>query len=86
MSSEKPQAFVAFVFGVLVGAVFALLFAPKSGEELREEIIREIEAERQRASRELERIAGEARETLAETRGHLQASAEDAKEAVEGSV
>jgi gas vesicle protein len=33
-----PGVFVSFAIGLAVGAVAGLLFAPKSGEQLREEI------------------------------------------------
>jgi gas vesicle protein len=38
----------AFVFGASVGAVIALLFAPKSGSELRHQLVDETAADRMR--------------------------------------
>ncbi len=43
---------IAFVLGVIVGAVASLLLAPKSGEELRQELRQEAIAERDRAKKE----------------------------------
>ena len=37
--SEGTGAFVTFVLGIGVGAVATLLFAPKSGQELRADIV-----------------------------------------------
>ena len=42
---------IAFVLGVMVGAVTTLLLAPKSGEELRQELRQEAIAERERQER-----------------------------------
>ncbi len=43
---------IAFVLGVMVGSVATLLLAPKSGEELREELQQQAAAERDHARKE----------------------------------
>ena len=43
---------IAFVLGVMVGAVATLLLAPKSGEELRQELRQQTLAEREQARKE----------------------------------
>jgi gas vesicle protein len=73
--SNKPMPALVFLLGVLVGAVIALLYAPSSGEELREELGRE----RARALNELERVSAELRDSVAETRGQLAVYAEQAR-------
>jgi|HubBroStandDraft_3_1064219.scaffolds.fasta_scaffold1233968_1 gas vesicle protein len=35
---RSPQAFVGFAVGIAIGAALGVLFAPKSGEEVREYI------------------------------------------------
>lgn len=46
------KVMIAFVMGVVVGAIASLLLAPKSGEELRTELRQEASAERERARKE----------------------------------
>ncbi len=43
---------IAFVVGVIVGSVAALMLSPKSGEELRQELRQEAKAERDRLKNE----------------------------------
>jgi len=58
--SENGNTIVAFFTGLIVGAffgaVFALLFAPEAGEELRQKIQCGAEANWQKASHELDRV------------------------------
>lgn len=49
------KSLFAFVLGVAVGAIAALLYAPQSGEELRARIREEAELERQRLQAQYER-------------------------------
>ncbi len=71
----KSLPLFTFLFGLLVGAVLALLYAPSSGEELRDELARE----RAKALDDLDRISAELRESVAETRGQLTAYIEQAQ-------
>ncbi len=43
---------IAFVLGVMVGSVVTLMLAPKSGEELRQELRQQAAAEREQARKE----------------------------------
>ena len=54
MSDNKilPVAIVSFLAGAFVGSVVALLYAPKSGEELRTQIRAEADATVKRATAE----------------------------------
>ena len=57
-----PVAIISFLAGAFVGAVLALLYAPKSGEELRTQIrteaderVRKIQTDVNKAMKEIER-------------------------------
>ena len=54
MSDNKilPISILSFLAGAFVGSVVALLYAPKSGEELRTQIREEADATAKRASAE----------------------------------
>lgn len=58
--SENSSQFVAFavgmVFGAFLGAVFALLYAPEAGEELRTKIQSGAQTGWEKAQIELERL------------------------------
>ncbi len=58
--SENGNTIVAFITGLLVGAffgaVFALLYAPEAGEEMRHKIQSGAQANWQKASHELDRV------------------------------
>jgi len=71
----KGTPIITFFIGMLVGAAIALLYAPASGEEIRDELRRE----RKRALDELDKATAELRESMAETRGQLAAYVEQAK-------
>ncbi len=49
------KSMFAFIVGIAVGAIAALLYAPQSGEELRARIREEAELERQRLQAQYER-------------------------------
>ena len=48
--------FTGLIVGAFFGAVFALLYAPEAGEELRQKIQSGAEANWQKASHELDRV------------------------------
>lgn len=72
-----------FLFGGLIGAAAALLFAPKSGDEIRAEIMdRGIEL-RDRADTELRQIRSQAEDVLADVRTQAEDLQKKAKQAVD---
>ena len=58
--SEEGNPILAFLIGLILGAfvgtVFALLYAPEAGEELRQKIQSGAEVNWQKANLELERV------------------------------
>ncbi|MBP1703049.1 MAG: YtxH-like protein [Chloroflexi bacterium] len=68
MSDNKilPVSIVSFLAGAFVGAVVALLYAPKSGEELRAQIRSEADATVKRASVEWNKAVQEIQEQIEE--------------------
>mgnify|MGYP000902069101 FL=1 len=71
---------IAFVVGVVVGAAASLLLAPKSGEELREELRQSALAEREQLKAEysqaksqlqqqMDKVQGDVEEKLAQVKG-----------------
>jgi gas vesicle protein len=58
--SENGNTFIAFLTGLIVGAffgaVFALLYAPEAGEELRLKIQSGVETNMEKANLELDRM------------------------------
>jgi gas vesicle protein len=73
MKGEKPMRYLlSFLSGVFVGAAVALLYAPKSGEELRGQIRTQAEIEFEKAQVEWQRMqqqmSAKLDETVAEVR------------------
>ena len=62
---------ISFLVGAFVGGLVALLFAPTSGEELRETIAREAEAEWERTSASIDARMKELQQTFDETRAQI---------------
>lgn len=71
---------IAFVVGVVLGAAASLLLAPKSGEELREELRQSALAEREQLKAEysqaksqlqqqMDKVQGDVEEKLAQVKG-----------------
>jgi gas vesicle protein len=77
------KVIVAFVFGVLVGAVAALMLAPESGEELRTHLLEEGRREQERVKAEYEKNAAELRNRLDKLQTDIQSMRNRASEAVE---
>jgi gas vesicle protein len=77
MSDNKilPVSIVSFLAGAFVGAVVALLYAPKSGEELRAQIKAEADATAKRASAEwnkaMQEIKTEIEESQNQVKGYM---------------
>ena len=69
--SEDGNPILAFLIGLImgafVGAVFALLYAPESGDELRQKIQSGAEANWQKANLEIERVKQTIQENTQQT-------------------
>ena len=68
-----PLAILSFVAGAFVGAVVALLYAPKSGEELRAQIRSEADAAAKRASTEWNKAVQEVQRQVEEGQSQMKA-------------
>ena len=77
MSDNKilPISILSFLAGAFVGSVVALLYAPKSGEELRTQIRAEADATVKRASAEwnkaVQDIQHQIEESQAQVKGYM---------------
>ena len=71
--------FKGFLFGGLLGAIAALLFAPKSGREMREDISRRSQELKDDVELKLEHAVKRAEEILAESRQKLENFRNDAR-------
>ena len=78
------EFFKGFLFGGIVGAVFTLLYAPKSGKEVREELRQRSLELRDDAEARLELAQKKAEELLAETRKELEKLRQEATATVGG--
>ena len=77
---------MAFLVGAVVGAIVALLFAPKSGEELRAELVSEARAERDQLQKEYAEVVEEVRQRLDKVQADVQTTLEHVKEQRETAV
>lgn len=77
MSDNKilPISILSFLAGAFVGSVVALLYAPKSGEELRTQIRAEADATARRASAEwnkaMQDIQHQIEESQTQVKGYM---------------
>jgi len=77
MSDNKilPISILSFLAGAFVGSVVALLYAPKSGEELRTQIRAEADATAKRASAEwnkaMQDIQHQIEESQTQVKGYM---------------
>lgn len=62
---------ISFLLGAVVGAAIALLYAPKSGEELRTQIRTEAEIRKEKLSAELEKAMADLQAQADKTRAEL---------------
>lgn len=79
-----PVAIISFLAGAFVGAVLALLYAPKSGEELRMQIrteaderVRKIQTDVNKAVKEIEKSIEEGQTQLKGYIAQLQSKGEE---------
>ena len=77
--AEDSSFLKGFLIGGLIGAVSALLFAPKSGREMREDISRRSLELKDDVELKLEQAVKRAEELLAESRQKLEQFRNDAK-------
>lgn len=77
------EFFKGFLFGGIVGAVVSLLYAPKSGKEVREDIRKRSLDLRDDAEAKLELAQKRAEEVMADTRKQLEELRKDAESAVQ---
>ncbi len=73
----------SFLTGIIVGVAVGLLYAPKSGEELRAEIKAEAEVELQKLESEWNRRMKEVNESIETTRNEVMTYIERAQSASE---
>lgn len=93
-SQDGLEFFKGLLFGGAVGAFLALLYAPKSGEEFREDVLKNVLQAREDLETKLERVQKQAEVLLAEARAQLaslktqqeQQPEETAKAAAKGSA
>ncbi len=89
MSENNGDLFKGFVVGGLVGAVLGILFAPKSGRETREDIVRKTEDVLEKAREEYEKAVDKSKqayEAAVKRLQDLEVSAKEKVEDVEGKV
>ena len=77
---------IAFVVGVVVGAAASLLLAPKSGEELREELRQSALAEREQLKAEYSEAVSQLQQQVDKVQGDVQEKLANAKGKVETAV
>lgn len=82
MASNGDDFFKGFIFGGLVGAVVALLYAPKSGKEVREDIRKASLEFKDDAEAKLALTQKKAEELMAETQKQLEQLRKEAESAV----
>ncbi len=83
MSNENGGAnfLTGFFIGAALGAMAALLFAPRTGKELRDSLAEEGKRLRERAEGTLSELKGRGEEAFQKTRDTLRDTAEGVKEA-----
>jgi gas vesicle protein len=72
-----------FLWGLLMGAGAALLFAPRSGEQTQEEIRRRARQLRSAAEQRVDSVRGSVSDTVARTRSQFQDRIDGVRETVE---
>lgn len=80
MSSKE---IVAFVLGAAAGIIAALLLAPKSGEDLRSQLAREAQQDRDRVQREYTKAVGDVHQRLDKVQADVQATLRHLREEAE---
>lgn len=68
----SANTILGFIAGVVVGALAALLLAPKSGEELRADMARQAQMERDRLQKEYKQVAGDLHDRMDKMQADVQ--------------
>ena len=71
MASNGDNFFKGFVFGTIVGGILGVLFAPKSGKEMREDLSGETEKILARAKVDIENARKAAMHTFDESKDRI---------------
>ena len=77
------KAITALGVGILIGAVIAVLFAPKSGEETRRDLKRRAIRARKLAERKAQELGDTVNETYQDARRRVEETIDTAKDAVD---
>ena len=92
-NGDGGDFFKGFLFGGIVGAAFSLLYAPKSGKEMREEIRQrslemkgEADDKLEVAQKRLEALLEESRKQIDALRKEAEAAAKELKTAAAGKI
>ena len=83
MKENNPMQYgLFFLLGAVVGATFALLFAPSSGEELRQNIKAQVDTQYSKVQEELEKNMEKMHSAIEKMSGELQSSVSDLQEKI----
>jgi gas vesicle protein len=80
---RRTGSFGTFVWGMLVGAAAALLFAPKSGRETRQELTDSVYRLRDQAEEKVREVQTAVTDTVEDVRRQVEEGIETARRAVE---
>jgi len=83
MAGSRGTILVAFLAGVVVGGVVALLFAPASGEEIRRRLREETEGKVSKVKEEAGALKGKVEVIMETVEGKLTELSSKAKETIE---
>jgi gas vesicle protein len=83
MQENNPMQYgLFFLLGAVVGATFALLFAPSSGEELRKNIKSQVDTQYSKVQEELQKNMKKMHSAIDQMSGELQATVNEVKERI----
>lgn len=85
METKKTTILLAFLTGVIVGGITALLVAPSSGTELRRRIKEEVQETLEKAKSEVEDLKNKAEEITTKAKEVLETKKAELKEILEKS-
>jgi gas vesicle protein len=82
----STNSILSFIAGAVVGALAALLLAPKSGEDLRADLAREARQDRDRLQKEYDHAVKEAHNRLDKIQADVKSTMEHVKTEAESTV
>ncbi|WP_051754554.1 YtxH domain-containing protein [Thermodesulfobacterium commune] len=85
MEGKKTTVLLAFLSGVIVGGIAALLLAPASGSEVRKKIKEEVDEALEKVRAEAETLKAKAEEITSKAKEIIETKKEELKEAIEKS-